>query len=35
MGASIVSRPLDHCPMLGDPDLLTEIIQSAIEARKI
>ncbi|WP_447763600.1 alpha/beta fold hydrolase [Sphingopyxis panaciterrae] len=30
--ASIVSTPLDHCPMLGNPDLVTEMILAAVGA---
>jgi pimeloyl-ACP methyl ester carboxylesterase len=31
-GATITSRALDHCPMLGAPDLVAEIILSAARA---
>lgn len=29
IGATIISRPLDHCPMLGDPEIVAGIILSA------
>jgi pimeloyl-ACP methyl ester carboxylesterase len=32
IGASIVSAPLDHCPMLGDPEVVTQAILSAVRA---
>lgn len=31
-GATIVSGPLDHCPMLGDPELVAQTILSAVRA---
>lgn len=32
IGATILSRPLDHCPMIGAPELVAEIILSAVRA---
>lgn len=32
IGATVASYPLDHCPMLGAPDLVSEMIFAAVRA---